>query len=399
MGALLSIGAKNFRSLRDVHVPLGNLNVLVGPNEAGKSNFLDLIAFLGDSARLDLPEALRMRGGYERVRFRGGTAAGAVSITVAADITTHSSETAPDEYDLRFWTQRARGRQSVLIRAEEFAFKRTGGRGRRIKVHGNSVELVDSKDAQESGQQTLPLRSDSLGLSTLRKTLPDNQGGEEIRHFAEVFTSFRVFNVDVAGARLPSREGESQLTPNATNLASALLALKEHDQTWKDLLDDARAMIPGLLNVEFEAVGGSQAAVAVKLAERGLKDSTYLADASFGTVRLLALLALLYDPNPPEMTCIEEVDHGLHPYLFDRLVERLRQASQRTQLLVATHSPALVNRLRPDELIITERADDGSSRIPAVDSNTIAAKVRAAGDDLSIGELWFAGALGGVPRQ
>jgi len=83
-------------------------------------------------------------------------------------------------------------------------------------------------------------------------------------------------------------------------------------------------------------------------------------------------LALLHDPAPPRLTCIEEVDHGLHPYALDRLVERMRSAATRTQLLLATHSPALVNRLRPEELIICERdAEAGASRTPAIPQSQV----------------------------
>lgn len=401
MPALLRISANNFRSLRKVDVALGPLNVLVGPNEAGKSNFLDLIQFLGDSARLDLTEALGVRGGLDRVRFRGDSDSGAVSIQVAANVTTNSSERAPDEYELRFYSRRLRagaaeGRQ-ILVRNEEFRFKRTAGRGRRIKVNGDRAELVSWRGEQNTSERQLPLRSDSLALSTLAK-LPDSEGGNEIRRFSQLFTSFRVFNVDVERARRPTRFTESSLRPDASNLASALLQLMTHDQIWRDFLDDARAMIPGFQNLEFRNADASEPTVAVAIVERGLRDSTYLADASFGTVRLLSLLALLYDPNPPAITCIEEIDHGLHPYLFDRLVDRLREASSRTQLLVATHSPALVNRLRPEELLIAERAEDGSTRIPAVSAERIAEQEKAAGGALQLGELWFSGSLGGVPR-
>ena len=70
---------RNFRTLKKVAVDLGPLNVLVGPNQAGKSNFLDLIEFVGDSARYDLAEALELRGGIDRVRFRGAFDSGAVA--------------------------------------------------------------------------------------------------------------------------------------------------------------------------------------------------------------------------------------------------------------------------------------------------------------------------------
>ena len=86
---------------------------------------------------------------------------------------------------------------------------------------------------------------------------------------------------------------------------------------------------------------------------------------------MLGLRALLYDPKPPALTCVEEIDYGLHPQALELLVERLREASARTQFLIATHSPAMANRLKPDELIICERRDDGSSVIPVLPSAKI----------------------------
>jgi predicted ATPase len=92
---------------------------------------------------------------------------------------------------------------------------------------------------------------------------------------------------------------------------------------------------------------------------------------------------------------VEEIDHGLHPYALDRIVERLRSATRKTQLLLATHSPALVNRLEPEELIVCERdPSTGASRIPAIDPAEV--KAVASKDDLGLGELWFSGTLGGV---
>ena len=300
---------------------LGPLNVLVGPNEAGKSNFLDLIEFLGDSARQDLAGALEDRGGYERVRYRGEGSTGPVSINVKANVTTHSSENAPDEYGLTFWSRRMKASEATFLRRnEEFVFKRTQGRGRRITVTGAKAELVETVEGRRPRrQEQLPLRRDSLALSTLRR-LPKEEGGEEIERFARLFTTFRVFNADVDRARRPGRirDERESLSQDASNLASVLVQLLSDADRFEDFMADARAMVPGLEAIEFEEYGAGSPALAVKLVERGLKNSTYLDDASFGTVRILALLALLYDPSPPLLTCIEEIDHGLHPYLFDR---------------------------------------------------------------------------------
>lgn len=399
MRPLLELRAENFRSLRDVTVGLEPLNVLVGPNGAGKSNLLDVIRFLSDSARADLRPALDRRGGYERMRFRGKSS-GKIRISVRANVTTHSSPTAPDEYDLAFSLDRSRNgpeARHLLVREESFRFKRTQGRGRRITVRGSTVDLVDTggKPGTERTQR-LGLRRDALGLAALARLSPD-QGGDEIERVASLFSTFRVFDPDVPAARLPSKITEDPLRENAANLASFLYLLHERSGSFDDLEDDARAMVPGLRSIRFQDVGGTTSAIAVQLEEQGLATPTDLADASYGTIRALALLALLYDPDPPLLTCIEEIDHGLHPYVFDRLVELLRAASEKTQFLIATHSPAFVNRLTPEELIVCERDESGASKIPAVESSVIRQMEDATEGRLRLGELWFTGSLGGVP--
>ncbi len=333
------------------------------------------------------------------MRFRGKSS-GSVQIQVKANVTAYSSLTAPDEYSLAFWrriTRSSGGERSYLVRNEEFKFKRTKGRGRRIAVSGGDVRVFDERAAGEESTRTIGLQRESLGLATLPK-LSDREGGREIRRVAELFATFRVFDVDVRAARQPSPMESTELEEDASNLAAFLYYLRERDGSFQDLEQDACAMIPGLQAIEFESVGGPTEAVAVRLRESGLSGQTDLSDASYGTIRVLALLALLYDPDPPQLTCVEEIDHGLHPYLFDRLVERVREASERTQFLIATHSPALVNRLEPDELIVCERASDGASRIPAIDSHDVRRMEKELEGRIGLGELWFAGSLGGVPE-
>lgn len=122
-----------------------------------------------------------------------------------------------------------------------------------------------------------------------------------------------------------------------------------------------------------------------------------LADASFGTVRLLAILTALHEPDPPPFTAIEEIDHGLHPYAIDILVDRMRRAAEHTQLLIATQSPTLVNRLRPQELVVCGRdPETGASLIPMMDSASMLRAVEAS--ELGLGERWLADAIGGVPE-
>lgn len=394
-GRLIELSVENFRSLRKVTIPLGPLNVLVGPNGSGKTNVLEVFRFLADVIRTDLEPALASRGGFDEVVFWGGEKPPAsMRIGIKAAWTTHSHVGAPDEYELRIenWSGRK------LARKESFVFKRTQGRGRRITITGEKAVLSGiEQDKSEIEERSIGLRRLSSGLSTLPR-LSDDEGGAEPARVAERLASFRVFEIDVDAAQLPGRfprRRHEPLDDDAANLASFLLALRSgSEQTWDRLCEDAQEVLPQLDGIDFEYPAGAAREVIVVLHERGLRRPTQLTDASYGTIRLLGLLALVYDPDPPAMTCVEEIDHGLHPQALELLVERLRDASNRTQFLIATHSPAMADRLKPEELIVCERGDDGASAIPAVPPARIEAIIEQR-EGLPLGELWFSGALGG----
>ncbi|MEU7580586.1 AAA family ATPase [Streptomyces sp. NPDC041068] len=396
---LLELHVENFRSLRDVTVPLGPLTVLVGTNGVGKSNVLKVFDLLADIIRTDLQPALDTRGGFDEIAFWGGSRPPtSLKIRLKATWTTHASLKAPDEYELtinrRSLPQRSADAYS-LSRSESFQFKRTQGRGRRITISGEQARIVDKKRAGKESDSSFGIQRLSSGLSTLPR-LARAEGGEEVSKVAQQLSSFRVFEMDVTAARRPSRirRGSVELSPQADNLAEFLLYLNREDDVWDNLVADARTVLPQLEDIECAAVGGSADQVTVYLRERGLRRPTPLADASYGTVRLLGLLALLYDPHPPTLTCVEEIDHGLHPQALELIVERLREASARSQYLVATHSPALVDRLRPEEFVVCDRDEDGASVIPALSVEEVHAIVEETGDQ-PLGELWFSGVLGG----
>lgn len=402
MRSLLHMSVRNFGCLDKVELDLAPLNVLVGANGSGKSTLLDVIQFLGDAVRFDLVPAVERRGGYTRLRFRG--ARGPIRITIRAAVTPHARDTSPDVYALSFHQvprsgkRRGGDRLSILSRSEEFTFKRTKGAGRRLTIKGSKISVYDS--GKETAQRQL-LRAESLGLSTLPRLAPD-QGGAQVEHIAKLFETFRVYDIDVAAARRPVALDERpmrRLAHDASNLSAFLHSLREAEpERFDSLVRDARQMVPGLQDLEFRVIGGASEAVVLELRESWLEGTTPLSAASYGTIRALAILALLHDPAPPQLTCMEEIDHGLHPHVFDRLVGLMREASERTQLIIATHSPALVNRLRPEELVVCERnRETGGVRIPAVDPATIQAMVESTGGEVGPGELWFSGSLGGVP--
>lgn len=404
LATIYKISAENFLSLQEVSLELRPLNVLVGPNGAGKTNILKLFQFIGDVARLDLSPAIESMGGFENLVFRGESRkGGSISIRFEGIMSHHASAKAPDEYRLSFW-QRSLGssrkdgqERRALNRIEEITIKRTAGRGRRIALKGGGLKI----EAIGTNRRTTPnaelrLQAGATGLATLRR-LGEEYEASGVESIARIFEQLRLFEIDVERVRRPARWVRSEvLRPDAANLASYLMFLKaEHEEVFRSLCDDVQFVLPGFLGFQFTAIEGGDDALRVEILEEHLRGATPLARASFGTIRAIALFAMLHDPSPPQLTCLEEIDHGLHPHALDRLVDRIRDASKKTQIVLATHSPALVNRLEPEELIIVERNEaTGGTRVVRPEPKLMETLREKTG--FGLGELWFSGSIGGT---
>ena len=396
--ALRRVEVQNIFSFKAAAINLSSLNVLVGANGTGKSNLLRVISFIGETARSDLLPAIESFGGLGRMMFNGERKNSAIKIRFELAITKHSSVNAPDVYELSFFKGRGNTRQTIIRRTETLLFKRYAGRGRRITVTGGRFDVQEEGAERDAEKRTVSIGNASAGLATIRR-LGEIYGADQVNDLASLFESFRVFEIDARQATLPSVRARSPvLQPNAANLAAYLFYLQSQRPDLIDAIkDDLAAVAPWVKDLRVRSVGvGSDEGFIVEIFESGLIEPTPLSAASFGTVRALALFAMLHDPSPPRLTCIEEIDHGLHPYALDRVVDRLRSAAQRTQIIAVTHSPALVNRLEAEELIVFERdSQTGETVVPAIN----AADVRSAGEvaGLGLGEMWFSGVLGGVP--
>lgn len=403
MTTLSRVSVENFLSIQKIDLDLSALNVLVGPNGGGKTNILQAFQFLGDVARMDLIPAIHAFGGFDNLLFRGRASRDrTIRIHFTGVITQYASANAPDEYKLSFWQRtypslgQNIGSRRVVQRTEEIVLKRTAGRGRRIRLSGKSVnfERIGTQQGRRE-PSSLSVQAAATGLATLRR-LGEDYEASQVESLAKVFEELRLFEINVDRIRRPTVTREAhKLRPDAANLAAFLQWLeKEHSDSFDRICDDVRFVLPSFEGFEFTPLGGADDAVRLDIRERSLKGTTPLGRVSFGTIRSIALFTMLHDPEPPRLTCLEEIDHGLHPHALDRLVDRLREASKNTQILLATHSPALVNRLRTDELIIVERDEEsGASTVVKPDQSKVDALKNETG--YGLGELWFSGALGG----
>ncbi|MFJ2510827.1 AAA family ATPase [Streptomyces griseoviridis] len=402
---ILGLTVRNFRTLTDVKLPLGPLTVLSGPNAAGKSNVLQSLEFLGDVADSGIGPALDKRGGFDVLAFRGGrNPVSRITVGVEGIWSDHASEEAPDRYELSVSRPRrpegSRERYTTY-RRERFVQHPTPGAETSVELTSDTA-TVDSDLAGDHGEGTGSVGRMASALhqgpgSVLPDTAPSARALTSLKAH---LSGIRVFEPDVRRAREPYGISESgrHLESDAANLADFLRGLKEMEdgEPWEMLLDDVRTVVPQIRDIHLVTPPDFVSyRTAVELEEEGLRGRTRLTEASWGTVRILCMLAILHDPEPPLLTCIEEIDHGIHPHALELMAERLREASERSQYLVTTHSPVFVNKLSVDEWVPCGRRVDGASVIPDRMPDHVREVVEESEQE-PLGDLWYSGSVGGA---
>jgi len=215
---------------------------------------------------------------------------------------------------------------------------------------------------------------------------------EELRRILGSATQYHVLNVDdrapvklpqqMKPANLPGKDGE--------DLVPFLYYLRESNRERYDAIVDAlRAAFPQFEELNFPPVAAGMLAMTWKDSE--FEKPMYMNQLSEGTLRFLWLVSLLQSPGLSTITMIDEPEVSLHPELLSLLADLMREASQRTQLIVATHSDRLIRFLKPDEVVVMDIAEDGCAT--ATWGNELDLDEWLA--EYSLDEVWGMGRMGG----
>jgi predicted ATPase len=213
----------------------------------------------------------------------------------------------------------------------------------------------------------------------------------------------RSYVLDHEAMSAPSPAAMSaELASNGGNLAAVLLALRQRDPAaFAALSGELVRILPEFVGLEFPARDGGLAAFALRLADGGLVGAENL---SQGTLYLLALLALAFEPSPPPLLCIEEIDRGIHPRLLREVRDALYRLSypasagcpsRPTQIVATTHSPYLLDLFRdhPEEIVLAHKHGAVARFERLADRADLNELLREG----SLGDMWFSGIFGGVP--
>jgi predicted ATPase len=186
---------------------------------------------------------------------------------------------------------------------------------------------------------------------------------------------------------------EVLLLPDGSNLSSVVYSIQEgHPELWSEILEDLHTAYPDFVKLTVRA-GGGDGKVHLRWFERPYEKEGLSANLlSDGTLKLLCLIAILKSPDPPPLICIDEPELGLHPDWIKLVAELLQDAAMRTQVIVATHSPHIVAKLEPEQVIVTEKVE-GETRLTQLKTSDLENWLK----DFSLAELWLSGEIGGRP--
>jgi predicted ATPase len=362
-----------------------NLNVLIGPNGSGKSNLIEAITLLRSAPR-ELTVPVREGGGVHDWLWKNGGDTPVATITATLDF---PSGAMPLRHSLSF----AEVAQRFQVTDERIENVRP------LPGHDKSYFYFGRERARYM------LNVATTGPRYLREEEIDNQKSilaqrrdpiqyPEITFLAESYEGIRVYREWSFGRYTPPRLPQKADLPNdflmedASNLALVLNKLRQTSETKDKLLEALRQIYDGIRDFDVAVEGGT---VQLFLQEgRRTIPATRLSD---GTLRFLSLLCILCHPTPPALVCIEEPELGLHPDVLPSLAKLLRDASERTQVIVTTHSDTLVDGLTedPDVVVVTEK-NEGSTGFHRLEIDKLQEWLKK----YTLGTLWTRGDIGGT---
>ncbi|NPA42299.1 MAG: AAA family ATPase [Aquificae bacterium] len=388
MKAINRLEVRNFKSFREIDVDLNSFNVLIGANASGKSNFVQVFKFLRDIVTVGLDNAVSMQGGVEYIRNVKLGAEENLRIKIYSDtrfnlllpkfigITGHSSQY---EFELRFMKRRksfeiVRDVLTVecevveLDRSRKFRKKEVLGKGRITVWNRNGRPEVRKEP------ENLPIEEDLISPPFFSKEVERSKTLLIQMPFflspplVEILEDISIYDFD---PKLPKRAtpitGKLELEEDGSNLSIILKKLLEDKEKKRQLLNLITDLLPAIEDMGVEKF--ADRSLLFKLKERFFKNYIPASLISDGTVNITALIIALYFESKP-MAIIEEPERNIHPHLISKIINMMREASVRKQILITTHNPEVVKSTALEDILLISRDEDGFSVItrPADDS-------------------------------
>ena len=380
MTQIRSVGIEGFRRLNDIDIEMRPMMALIGANGVGKTSFMDALSLLAASASGSLSQRLNDLGGVADVITRGRS--GDIDLRAEMDV--------QNEEPLKYSLQVAPRGQGFFISQETLTQSRAGYEVpfKHIESLQGSVRYYDP--AQNNlVQPDWAYDSQESALSQVPRMF---QQPEDFRRLLSSVTQYHVLDVSLrAPVKLPQQLRPAALPgQNGEDLAPFLYNLRESNSDKYGAIEDSlRAAFSGFETLSFPTVATGMIAMTWK--ERAYRNPIHMHQLSEGTLRFLWLVSLLQSPDLSTITMIDEPEVSLHPELLALLADLMREASERTQIIVATHSDRLIRFLEPEEVVIMDLGEDGGASMTWGDTLDLDGWLA----EYALDEVWQMGVMGG----
>jgi predicted ATPase len=355
MPKLHSIAVSGYKSIRELQTfELRNLNVLIGANGAGKSNFIGMFALLDHMRNKNLQAFVQYQGGPDALLHFGRETSAHIRAKFTFEPIGNYQFTLAPTNDNRF-----------IFKFEKWASKIEGAiPGPNVAVREEHVHFKHSES--------------SLSPPTDRW---------RIYHFQDTSDTAKLKRIQATNDNLV-------LKPDGANLAPYLRMLREqYPAEYRRIVDTINLVAPYFDDFVYRS--GEPEYVQLEWTQKGHPDTPFKAHVlSDGTLRFICLTTLLLQPIAllPDTVLIDEPELGLHPYALAILADIFQEVSSEKQLIVSTHSVELINALEPEDIVVVE-SENGASTFKRCNKDELAGWL----EDYSLGELWLKNVLGGRP--
>jgi len=389
--AIKKIKVSNFKTFNDLDLELGSFNVLIGANASGKSNFTQIFRFLRSIEENDLKNAVSVHGGLDYLCNLKARASDELKVKVLLD---KKFSLKGEKYKVRFhdlsyefFLKREKSKLGFVITSDKLAQK--------LEISGSDIqkkELFETPKITDKGTFTVSKNEDKISFKVDPSDLEERLSLEVIhpafalteRHkdfspspkallIQEPYISFLVppwvtfskntaiYDFDPHKAKNPAKiTGKAELEEDGNNLAIILNNIIEDEDERRKLFNLVQYVLPFVKGVGTEKLAKS---LMITLQEDYYKDKDLRADLlSDGTVNITALIVALYFEEK-EVVIIEEPERNIHPRLISKIVEMMKDASAKKQIIVTTHSPEVVKHAGLDNLLLISRDNNGFSHI------------------------------------
>ncbi|TAE33476.1 MAG: hypothetical protein EAZ91_02370 [Cytophagales bacterium] len=353
-----SIKIVNFKSIREAEITLRPINVLIGSNGAGKSNFVNFFGFLKAISDRELTKFTGDRGGADRILYLGSR----VSTELLGIINFEN-------------TNRYRFH---LAPNDQQNFYFVG-------------EATDYNKAAKKNEDT-NWYDKQLGSGHIESRL-QNHGSLVIDYVRKYMGLFQVYHFHDTSRTAPLKktarlQDNVYLRADGSNLPAFLYHLQQTElQSFNWIEGIIRTIAPYFERFDLQPTGDY-----IRLNWRQKGTDMYLdaSDFSDGTIRFVALCTLLAQPNPPRTIIIDEPELGLHPYAITVLAELIKNV--KSQVILSTQSVNFVNEFEPEDVIIVEN-NRNQSTFRHLDKENLTDWL----EEYTLSDLWYKNVIGGNP--